>query len=164
MKLQKILTILFLSLSMTCFVSNGIASHSPTHAPMGQMKVDAAAKTAFETGKGLPDYTYYYSGGSIIEPDSVIAIKKGYTLRDTRVWSKVDDMEDRVIRTWLQAWKNDGHESSDLNGGVILDPDGKQAGIWYSHYPGGAVMVPIPGVLDIFTPQPPSGKFPGQGA
>jgi hypothetical protein len=164
MKSQSIFTMLALVLGLTFFVSIGIAAHTPLHAPMGEMKADAAAKAAFETGKALPDHTYYYVGGSIIEPDSVIALKKGYTLRDSKVWSKVLDMEDSVIRTWIQAWKNDGHSLSELNGGVILDADGKQAGIWYSHFPGGAVMMPIPGVLDIFTPQPPLGQRKGQGA
>jgi hypothetical protein len=163
MKLQRISSVLFFILSVTFFVSMGIAAHTPIHGPMGEMKADAAAKTAFETAKALPDHTYYYAGGSIIEPDSVIAIKKGYTLRDTKVWSKVEDMDDRVIRTWIQAWKNDGHSLSELNGGVILDADGKQAGIWYSHYTGGAVMMPIPGVLDVFTPQPTIGQRKGQG-
>lgn len=139
---------------MTFLVSNGIAAHSPTHGPMGNMKIDATAKSAFETGVALADHTYYYTGGSIIEPDSVIAIKKGYTLRDSKVWARVDDMEDRVVRTWLQAWKIDGHTPDDMRGGVILDSDGKQAGVWYSHFPLGAVMVPMPGVLHVFAPQP----------
>jgi hypothetical protein len=155
MKAQNIFQSLFLFiLSTIFFVSTGIAMQSPQTAPMGEMKADATAKAAFETGKALPDYTYYYVGGSIIEPDSVIGLKKGYILRDQKTWAKVGDMDDRVIKTWLQAWKNDGHNLADLNGGVILDADGKQAGIWYSHYPGGAVMMPIAGVLDIFQPQP----------
>jgi len=163
MKLQRIFTPLFLTLSMIFFVSNGIASHTPTHGPMGVMKADAAAKKTFEDGKALPDYTYY-TIGSIVEPDSVIAIKKGYTLRDSRIWTKVEDMSNTMVRTWLQAWKNDGHEFPDMNGGVILTPDGQDAGIWYSHFPGGAVMMPIPKVLDVFQPQPLGGKLPGQGA
>ena len=163
MKLQRVFTFLVLFLSATFFVSYSMASHTPTHSPMGVMKADAAAKKTFEDGKVLPDYTYYYIG-SIVEPDSVIAIKKGYTLRDSKIWSKVEDMSNLMVRTWLQAWKNDGHEFSDLSGGVILDPDGKAAGIWYSHYPNGAVMMPIPGVLDVFPPQPLGGKLPGQGA
>jgi len=164
MKLHRMLTLFFLTFSMSFLVSNSIASHTPLHAPMGEMKADATAKTAFETGKALADYTYYFAGGSIIEPDSIIALKKGVTLRDAKVWSKVEDMGDRIIRTWLQAWKEDGHNLSDMNGGIILDPDGKQVGIWYSHYPGGAVMMPLPGVFDVFTPQPPLGRRPGQGA
>jgi hypothetical protein len=154
MKSRRFFSLLFLLFSMTFLVSSGIASHTPTHGPMGNMKMDAAAKTAFETGKALADHTYYYSGGSIIEPDSVIAIKKGYTLRDSKVWAKVDDMEDRVVRTWLQAWKAHGHSAGDMSGGVLLDSDGKQAGIWYSHFPRGSILVPIPGVLDVFPPQP----------
>ena len=155
MKAQYIFKSLFLFiLSGIFFVSMGIASHTPTHAPLGVMKADATAKAAFETGKALPDYTYYYVGGSIIEPDSVIGLKKGYILRESKVWAKVGNMDNQVIKTWLQAWKNDGHALSDMNGGVILDPDGKQAGIWYSHYPVGVVMMPIPGVLDIFQPHP----------
>lgn len=164
MKLQRILSVLFLVLGLTFYASSGYSAHTPTHSPMGEMKEDAKAKKAFEEGKMLSDYTYYFLGGSIVEPDSVIALKKGTTLRDSKVWSKVQDMEDRVIRTWIQAWKNDGHALSDLHGGVILNSEGKEVGIWYSHFPGSAVMEPIPGVLDIFQPQPVGGKRPGQGA
>lgn len=164
MKLHRIFNIIFVIIGLTFFASVGFASHTPTHGPMGEMKADEKAKKAFEEGKILPGYTYYYLGGSIIEPDSIIAIKKGYTLRDNKVWSKVLDMEDSVIRTWIQAWKNDGHSLSDLHGGVIMTSDGKEAGIWYSHYPGSAVMEPIPGVLDVFQPRPLQGSRPGQGA
>lgn len=164
MKIQRILSILFLVLGLTSYAAIGYSSHTPTHGPMGVMKEDTKAKKAFEEGKVLPDYTYYYLGGSIIEPDSIIAIKKGYTLRDNKIWTKVLDIEDRVIRTWIQAWKNDGHNLSDLHGGVILTPNGKEAGIWYSHFPEGAVMEPVPGVLDIFEPHPSNGPVGGQGA
>lgn len=164
MKLHRIFTIIFTIIGLALFTSSGFAAHSPTHGPMGEMKADAKAKKAFEEGKMLPDYTYYYLGGSIIEPDSIIALKKGYTLRDNKVWSKVLDMEDSVIRTWIQAWKNDGHALSDLHGGVIVTADGKEAGIWYSHFPGTVVMEPIPGVLDVYQPRPIQGQRPGQGA
>lgn len=164
MKLQRILSILFLVFGLTFYPSFGFSSHSPTKGPMGQMKEDANAKKAFETGKMMAGYDYYFLGGSIIEPDSIIALKKGVTLRDNKLWSKVLDMEDRVIRTWIQAWKNDGHAFSDLHGGVILNSEGKEVGIWYSHFPSGAVMEPIPGVLDVFPPHPLVGERPGQGA
>ena len=109
MKFYRLVCLFFAIVSLTFFTSAGFAAHTPTHGPMGEMKADAKAKKAFEEGKMLPDHTYYYLGGSIIEPDSIIALKKGYTLRDSKVWSKVLDMEDSVIRTWIQAWKNDGH-------------------------------------------------------
>jgi len=164
MKLHRIFSLLFVILSLTFFISTGFAAHTPTHGPMGEMKDDAVAKKALEDGKMLPDHTYYFLGGSITEPDSIIALKKGYTLRDSKIWTKVQDMSPKVIRGWIQAWKNDGHSFSDMNGGVLLDPDGKEAGIWYSHYPGSAVMMPSPGVLDVFQPHPSVGRRPGQGA
>ena len=164
MKMYRFITVLALAFGLSLLAYNGYASSTPTKAPMGSMKADAAAKKAFEEGKMLMDHTYYYLGGSIVEPDTIIAIKKGYTLRENRIWSKVEDMSDRVIRGWIQAWKNDGHQLSELNGGVLLAPDGTQVGIWYSHFPGSVVMMPIPGVLDVFQPHPIVGDRPGQGA
>jgi len=164
MKFQRVFSILFLILGFTFYVSSGLASHTPTHGPMGEMKDDVAAKKSFEEGKMLQDHVYYYLGGSIVQPDSIIALKKGYKLRDSKVWSKVDDMSPSIIRGWLQAWKNDGHAFSDMNGGVLLAPDGKEAGIWYSHYPGSAVMMPSPGVMDVYQPHPRVGNRPGQGS
>ena len=164
MKLHRTFSIIFTIISLALFTSLGFASHTPTHGPMGEMKADATAKQAFEQGKMLPDHTYYFLGGSIVEPDSVIALKKGYTLRDNKVWSRVLDMEDKVIRIWIQAWKNDGHTPSDLHGGIIVTADGKEAGIWYSHFPGSVVMEPIPGVLDVYQPRPIHGQRRGQSS
>jgi hypothetical protein len=162
MKLHRIFSLLLLILTATFFAASGYAEHTPLHAPMGQMKADPDAKKAFEEGKVVPDYTYYYIG-SIGQPDSVIGITKPYTLRDAKVWSKVLDMSDKVLRGWLQAWKNDGHALGDMHGGVLLDPDGKKAGIWYSHFPGSAVRMPKPGMLEVFQPHPLIGNPPGQG-
>lgn len=154
MKLHRIFSLLFVILSLTFFISTGFAAHTPTHGPMGEMKDDAVAKKTVEDAKMLPDHTYYFLGGSIGEPDSIIAIKKGYTLRDSKVWTRVREMSPAILRGWVQAWKQDGHALSELHGGVLLDPDGKEAGIWYSHFPGSTLMMPTPGVLDVYQPRP----------
>lgn len=155
MKEQNFFKSLFLLvvLCMTFFISNASAVNSPLHPPMGKWVANEEAKQFFIKGEVVPGYTYYYIG-PLAEPDSVIAISSEYKLRDTKIWTKVLDMSNAVIRGWLTGWKNDGHGVNELNGGIILAPDGKKVGIWYSHYARGTVTMSSPGVIDIFQPHP----------
>ena len=155
MKTRYIFNFLILVLSATFFAANCDAAKMK--APVGKWETNTEAKKSFETAKLMPDYTYYYIG-SITEPESVIAVSNTFKLSPSRAWAKVDEMSEKVLRGWAQAWKADGHDSADLSGGNILTPDGKKAGIWYSHYPANIVTFPEPGTLTVFQPHPVSGS------
>ncbi len=121
----------------------------------GKWQVNTDVQHAFEAGTLLPDHTYYYIG-SIAAPESVIAIDNQFTLR-TKVWAQVDMTQER-LNSWLQWYKTDDLRVCDFFGGVILTPDGKRAGIWYSVNLFNTIEMPEPGVLVVYQPTSFSGS------
>ena len=123
--------------------------------PTGQWQGNTEARHSFEAGTLFPDHTYYYLG-SIAGPESVIAIDNRYTLR-SKVWAQVDMTQERM-NSWLQWYKTDNSRVCDFFGGVILTPDGRRAGMWYSVNLLNTVEMPEPGVLVIYQPTSFSGS------
>ena len=135
-----LLTILF---GMTL---SGCAATVPT----GKWETDHQVGEVFESARVLPNHTYYYLG-SITAPASVIAIDNRFTLR-TNAWAEIE-ISEQILRDWL-AWFPIAHSRNCLfRGGVILTPDGQQAGVWYSPNIINLVQVPEPGVLVVFQPR-----------
>lgn len=126
--------------------------------PGGQWQVDRGVQRAFETGKVFPGHTYYYLG-SISGPNSIIAIDNRFTLR-TRVWAQVDITE-QMLSGWMNWNKTNYAMGCDFSGGVILTPDGQQAGRWYSQNDINIIEMPEPGVLEVFQPHTVSGAVCG---
>ena len=128
--------------------------------PTGKWEVDTGVQRSFEAGTLLPDHTYYYLG-SYSRPDTVIAINNQYALRDNHVWAKVDEMSEKVLKGWLNLYRTTGPAAFNYYGGVILAPDGQQAGIWYSKGIINIIRMPEPGVLEVFQPHA-MGDFRGK--
>jgi len=157
MKTRNLLGTTFLIISAVFLFSNANAANTQ----YGKWKQDPVVKQQVESGKVLPNHTYYYTG-SINGPDCLIAIDNHYTLRDSRVWAKADEMSDKVMKGWLQSMAQEhGSRSLSVKGGDIITPDGKKAGIWYSHYPINIVEMPTPGELIIYQPHPIGGGVTG---
>jgi len=98
MKKYNLLGTTFLIISAVFLFSNANAAN----AQYGNWKQDPVVKQQVETGKVLPNHTYYYTG-SINGPDCFIALDNHYTLRDSNVWAKADEMSDKVMKGWLQT-------------------------------------------------------------
>ncbi|QQG66762.1 hypothetical protein [Desulfobulbus oligotrophicus] len=122
-----------------------------SHQPGGLWEIDMGVRQLVETGTVLPDHRYYYLG-SITAPDTIIAISDQYTLR-SRVWAEIELSESR-LNGWLQWWRTEHYgPGCEFRGGLILTPDGRQAGIWYSRNIVNIVRMPEPGVLEIYQPR-----------
>lgn len=117
--------------------------------PTGTWQVEREAQMTFETATVLPDHTYYYLGSSGA-PTAVIAISNEFDLR-TKVWAQVE-ITDKILRGWRQWHTATGTSPCRYYSGVILTPDGRQAGVWYSQNIINTVRMPEPGVLEIFQP------------
>ncbi|MBV5319180.1 MAG: hypothetical protein JZU50_15410 [Desulfobulbaceae bacterium] len=118
--------------------------------PAGRWETDPRVQKSFEAGTLLPNHTYYYLG-SYTAPDSVIAIDNRFTLR-TRVWAQVD-ISEQMLNGWLNWYRTENFGwSCPYQGGVILTPDGQQAGIWYSRNIINIIRMPEPGVLEVYQP------------
>lgn len=144
MQRQNFLRFLLLTLVCSLYIGGCTA-----HVPSGKWEVDTGVKQAFEAGTVFPDHTYYYLG-SITAPDSIIAISNQYSLR-TRVWAQID-MSEKVLNGWLSWYRTEYYGPCEYRGGVILTPDGRQAGFWYSQNIINIIEMPEPGVLVVFQP------------
>lgn len=128
--------------------------------PAGQWEIDSGVQQLVESGTVLPEHRYYYIG-SITAPDSIIAISNRYTLR-TRVWADID-LDEARLNGWLQWWRTEHYgPGCEYRGGLILTPDGQQAGIWYSRNIINIVQMPEPGVLEVFQPRTVTGGTCGR--
>lgn len=134
---------------LTVLLAATLAGCAPT-APSGRWEADNRVGQVFESATVLPNHTYYYLG-SITAPDSVIAIDSRFTLQ-SRVWAEIE-ISEQILRNWL-AWFPVAHSRNcQFRGGVILTPDGRQAGVWYSPNLINLVQEPEPGVLVVFQPR-----------
>ncbi|WP_309412431.1 hypothetical protein [Desulfobulbus sp.] len=128
--------------------------------PAGQWAMDSGVQAMFESGTVLPDHAYYYIGSSGA-PDSIIAIDRRFTLR-TRVWAEID-LTASKLNEWLQWFRTDHYPPDcEFRGGVILTSDGQRAGFWYSRNIVNLVLLPEPGVIEVYQPHSPSGRTCGQ--
>lgn len=118
---------------------------------MGQWEINLDVTKIFETGKALPDHTYYYYGSSQV-PIAIIAIDNRCKLRDGMVWAKVEGPPDEMLKKWLNAYRTEGDMRGFYSGGVILAPNGQRVGIWYSLATSNLVEMTEPGVLTVYQP------------
>lgn len=142
---MKVYIFSFLLLMLVGAFSTGCAANGPG----GRWEVAAGVQQEFESGRILPDHTYYYLGSSSA-PDSIIAINNQFTLR-TRVWAQVN-LTQEMFNGWLNWYRTDYVRGCEYHGGVILTPDGRKAGVWYSQNIFNIIRMPEPGVLEVFQP------------
>jgi hypothetical protein len=83
----------------------------------------------FETHEVLDDYKYYFSGSND-KPRGIIGIHKNYTL-DSSLWKPVD-LTSQQLKSWMDNISNYNRTTFSNYGAFILDPSGKQIGVWYS--------------------------------
>ena len=128
--------------------------------PAGNWQVEPEIKNFFEAGTLLPDHSYYHLG-PLAAPDAVIAVDNRFTLR-TRVWAQAD-VSAEMLNGWLNWYRTDNfRRHCPYYGGVILTPDGQQAGIWYSPDIRNIIRMPEPGVLEVYQPTSLTGRSCGE--
>lgn len=95
----------------------------------GRLQLSKEVNKTFEDAVILPDHTYYYSGGDA-RPRAILAIQNSYKLR-TSLWKKVD-LDPERLRNWILFMTEFRGYNFRTFGSRVLDPQGKQVGIWYS--------------------------------
>ena len=103
----------------------------------------------FETYEILDDYRYYFSG-SDVKPDGIIGIHKSYTL-DSSLWKPVDITSEQ-LKSWIEIITNYHGVTYTNNGALILDPAGKQIGVWYSQWGAGIIKMEDDNRIMVTTP------------
>lgn len=147
-----------ISLLITLFLSGCIATSCPN---CGRLMTNIQVDHQFQSLQVLDDHNYYYNG-EIVEPDTLLAIHKSYTLdKAYGYWTKVD-LTHKQLKEWMWMFKTvEGNYDEDdrmtiiYQGSSILDPQGRQVGLYYSKYPSPPIVFPAPNTITIHPPQPP---------
>ena len=113
----------------------------------------------FQSLQILPDHRYYYSG-EILEPDAIIAIHQDYVL-ENGFWTEVQPTV-KQLKEWMwmfstveDIYDEDDRMTINYEGAVIVDLEGRQAGVYYSKYHNTVVRFPGKNRIRIYKPGPP---------
>lgn len=103
----------------------------------GNYKRSNDVNKIFESLQILPDHNYYYSG-SDVEPEAIIAVHKSYTLTSADLWWKTEP-DSKKLKGWVDNMNQKITRPS--KGYYILDPNGKQVGMYYTPWNKGFVKM-----------------------
>jgi hypothetical protein len=105
----------------------------------GQLRSNKEVTQKFENYQILPNHKYYYRG-TYSRPLAVVGIKEQYEL-NSKLWLGIDlksnDFRTIVDRVSLQGSGSTTHPW----GFTILDPSGRDVGVWYSAIRAAAVEI-----------------------
>lgn len=122
----------------------------------GRIHSSLKVSQMFETYEVLDDYKYYFSG-SDVKPDGIIGIHKNYTL-DSSLWKPVD-LTSQQLQSWIEIITNYHGVTFSNYGAFILDPSGKQIGVWYSQWGEGTIKMKDDNHIMVTTPDKTSNKL-----
>lgn len=113
----------------------------------GRLQRRLEVEQLFDSGTILPNHSYY-SEGPLSEPDAIIAISNEFRLQ-TKLWTKRDWTTKELAESvrWIRI-NEFGLCRADA--GVLLAPDGKEIGIWFSKKNGTIIRQPVPGVVEVY--------------
>lgn len=97
----------------------------------GRLQRSNDVSKTFERHEVLADHAYYATGPEA-RPTAILAIHRSYTLKPG-LWQPVD-MTPEALSRLVDAMTDQLGFTPAILGGVITDPAGKQAGVWYSLY------------------------------
>ena len=118
---------------------------------LGTLVRDDEVKQYFETATILPGLTYYYTGPEA-KPDAIMALNNSFTLANERnFWIKVD-ISEKMLQDWNRMINNQYRIKFPYYGSIIMTPDGRNAGSWYSNYENTVIKTPDPQSIIIYTP------------
>lgn len=117
----------------------------------GRIQKNGQVNQIFTNYQVLDDYRYYISGPEN-RPEAILGVHQDYILESTQ-WTQVS-LTGEQLKEWVD-WLN--FHFHDLvhyypDGSVILDPSGKQVGIWYSIWDYTPVIFKGDNVVQIYAP------------
>ena len=96
----------------------------------GNLHWDPQVTTAFETHDVRQDFKYYYYGVGN-RTFAIAGISSDYVM-ESKMWREVRKDTEAFKDLISRAWYNDYYSPHDPQGAYILNPGGKQVGVWYS--------------------------------
>jgi len=140
--------------SYLCLCLLTIAACTATY---GSLQRSNAVSGTFERKEVLPDHNYY-TAGSEANPTAILAIDRSYTLK-SGLWHPVDMTSEKLARL-VDAMTDQLGFTPAIMGSVILDPQGRQVGVWYSLYSRTTIHFEPDNIIAISLPSPDSGPLP----
>ncbi len=128
----------------TVFIFSGCVSHI---AASGGAQKRMAVEELFDSGTIVPDHSYYTDGPEN-DPVAIIALSNAYQLR-SELWSQREMTTEKLSKAafWMRV---DEVGFCTTSGGVLLAPDGKEIGFWFSKRDATIIREPEPGVVEIY--------------
>ncbi len=96
----------------------------------GRLHWDPQVTTAFKTHEVQKDFNYYYYGVGN-RTFAMAGISNDYVM-ESKMWREVQPDTEEFKGLISRAWENSYYQPYDPRGAHILNPEGKQVGIWYS--------------------------------
>jgi hypothetical protein len=118
----------------------------------GTLQRDRELDRMFLTYQVLPDHNYYTSGG-YDKPNAILGIHKDYQMV-TDLWQSIPNVNSAQIQKWIRTIApEDRGIGHDYFAYYILDPEGKQVGIWYSIQSSTVVKFLEGNKIEVYTPE-----------
>ena len=117
----------------------------------GRVQKSGKVDQIFTTYQVLDDHRYYISGPENL-PEAILGVHQDYTLETTQ-WTRVS-LTEQQLKEWVDGLDFYFHDFPRYNpyGYVILDPSGRQVGIWYSIWDYTPVIFKGDNVVQIYAP------------
>jgi hypothetical protein len=117
----------------------------------GRVQENGKVNQIFITYQVLDDHRYYFSGPEN-RPEAILGVHQDYTLETTQ-WTQVSLTKEQ-LKEWVDVLNFYFHDLTHNRpyGYVILNPSGKQMGIWYSIWDYTPVIFKGDKVVQIYPP------------
>lgn len=142
-----------LLLVWSCLVVLGPVACSGSY---GRLQLSSDVSKTFERNEVLADHLYYATGPEA-SPTAILAVDRSYTLK-SGLWRSVDMTPEHLGRL-VNAMTDQLGFTPAIMGGVISDPEGKQAGVWYSPYSRTTIRFEPENVIVVSLPSPDNDSF-----
>ena len=111
-----------------CFVITAMVSGC--FGTYGKLHWDPQVTTSFKAYEAQRDFNYYsYGVGN--RTFAIAGISPDYVM-ESKMWREVQPDTEEFKGLISRAWENSYYHPYDPQGAYILNPEGKQVGIWYS--------------------------------
>lgn len=96
----------------------------------GKLHWDSQVTSAFKAHDVQKDFNYYWYGVGN-RTFAIAGISEDYHM-ESKMWREVQVNTQEFKDLISRAWYNDAYHPHEAKGAHILNPEGKQVGIWYS--------------------------------
>lgn len=148
---MRLFRILSLLLGMSFFISG--CAPCPD---CGAMRETHGATRIFTNQQILPNHNYFYNG-EILFPKAILAIDNSYSVQG-KFWTPIDITQEQLSKwiVYTETMPPDSDASTRYHGrfqgSQILNPKGKQVGVWYSKLDWGVFKFPEENVILVYPP------------